>query len=226
MRAYLLRRLLLMVPTLFGVTLVTFLVMQLAPGDPLKMQLSQTGAQGESSATREAFLHQRRQWKLDKPAILNFRWFVDHALQARQCAHLTGLSDNDLTAELSALAKGDERLDYLRTLGIEEFDRQLQNPARLADLVKKGVQLRVEEVLAGHGVKYFAGLLDDPDRRIKIGAIRCLTLCTLGDPFLYTYSKEPLPEETEGVVTTWKIWWDRVREKTPSVPSDLSLIHI
>jgi peptide/nickel transport system permease protein len=214
-----------MVPTLFGVTLVTFLVMQLAPGDPLKMQLSQTGAQGESSATREAFLHQRRQWKLDKPAILNFRWFVNHAFQARQCARIYGLADDELTAELAALAKGggtSGTLDYLRNLGIEEFDGQLQNPARLAglaDRVKKGVQIRVEEVLAEHGVKHFVRLLDDPDRRVKTGAIRCLTLCTLGDPFLYTYSKDPLPEETEGVVTTWKIWWDRVRESTPSVPS-------
>ena len=204
-----------MVPTLFGVTLVTFLVMQLAPGDPLKMQLSQTGSQGESSATREAFLHQRRQWKLDKPALINIRWFKDYSLPARHCARISGLGDEailEILESLSITGLPADLLEFLRGLGIEAFDAQLQDSGRrkdLADRVKKGVQIRVEETLAEHGVKYFAQLLDDPDVKIRIGAIRCLTLCTLGDPFLYTYSKEPLPEETEGVMTTWRIWWER-----------------
>ena len=216
MRAYIIRRLLLMVPTLFGVTLVTFLVMQLAPGDPLKMQLSQTGSQGESSATREAFLHQRRQWKLDKPAILNVRWFRDYSALARYCSTLNGLEDGDLLRRLDALAASPDAdpgiLKFLRGLGIEAFDDQLRDPARRKELVprvQKGVQILVEESIAEHGVKAFAGLLDDPDLKVRIGAIRSLTSCTLGDPFLYTYSKDPLPEETDGVVTTWRIWWDR-----------------
>ncbi|HLF94045.1 MAG TPA: ABC transporter permease subunit [Planctomycetota bacterium] len=229
MRAYIIRRFLLMIPTLFGVTLVTFLVMQLAPGDPLKMQLSQAGSQGESGATREAFLHQRRQWKLDKPALLNIRWFRDFSTQARFCALIYGLTGEDLKGRLDELAANpspgafDDLKDFLRGLGIEAFDAQLADPDRrkdLADRVKKGVQVRVEETLAEHGVKYFAALLEDGDLRIRIGAIRCLTLCTLGDPFLYTYSKDPLPEETEGIVTTWRIWWDREREKFKPVPPD------
>ena len=40
MLTYILRRLVIMVPTLFGVTLVSFWIMQLAPGDPLMDQLS------------------------------------------------------------------------------------------------------------------------------------------------------------------------------------------
>jgi ABC-type dipeptide/oligopeptide/nickel transport system permease component len=214
-RAYIIRRILLMVPTLFGVTLVTFLVMQIAPGDPLKMQLSQQGSQGESSATREAFLHQRRQWKLDKPALFNIRWFRDYSPDASYCATISGLGDDALLASLDALSitgMPANLLDFLRQLGIEAFDAQLQDSGRrkdLADRVKKGVQIRVEETLGEHGVRFFVRLLDDPDLRIRIGAIRCLTLCTLGDPFLYTYSKEPLPEETDGVVTTWRIWWER-----------------
>ena len=41
MRTYFLRRLLLLVPTLLGITLVTFAVIQLAPGSPVEQKLQQ-----------------------------------------------------------------------------------------------------------------------------------------------------------------------------------------
>src|SRR6516164_7898206 len=178
-----------MIPTLFGVTLVTFLIMQLAPGDPLKMALGQGGSQGVSGATREAFVHQRRQWKLDKPGILNFRWFQDYSEPARQAATVSGLTDAELLGRLDSLhAQGADSglLHYLRTLGIEAFDAQLADPERrkgLVDLIRKGIEVQVEETMAEHAVMAFARLLDDPDLKVRIGTIRCLTQCTLGDPF-------------------------------------------
>lgn len=204
-----------MIPTLFGVTLVTFLVMQLAPGDPLKMQLSASGSQGVSGATREAFVHQRRQWKLDKPALLNLRWFRDYSAPARHCSTIAGMTDPELIQRLEAMhtqGKDPDLLDFCRGLGIEAFDAQLADPDRrpgLADRIRKGLEIFVEEQLAEHAVMAFSKLLDDADLRVRIGAIRCLTQTTLGDPFIYTYSRDPLPSETDGVVTTWKIWWDR-----------------
>jgi ABC-type dipeptide/oligopeptide/nickel transport system permease component len=234
-RAYIIRRLLLMIPTLFGVTLVTFLVMQLAPGDPLKMQLSQGGSQGESGATREAFLHQRRQWKLDKPAILNTRWFKDYRAQTHECASLYGLTDSELESRLEDLAGQAKRdaasdtLEFIRGLGIESIDTRLQDPGQrpgLAKLLRTAVQINVEDTLGEHGVRFFGALLDDPDLKLRIGAIRCLTLCTLGDPFRYTYSREPEPNETAGIVATWKIWWDRDRSKfTPLSPDRLKEVQ-
>ncbi|HVE41264.1 MAG TPA: ABC transporter permease subunit [Planctomycetota bacterium] len=229
MRAYIIRRLLLMIPTLFGVTLVTFIVMQFAPGDPLKQQLSQAGSQGESGSTREAFLHQRKQWKLDKPALLNTRWFTDFSRDARFCAELTGVTDEALRERLGVLKAGAgkaeiaELLQFLRGLEIEGFDDQLNDENRHADLAKRiklGVQIRVEEGIADHGVNAFEALLNEKDLPIRIGAIRCLMMCTLGDPFVYTYSKEPQDEETAAVVSTWRIWWERNREKLPAPPPE------
>jgi ABC-type dipeptide/oligopeptide/nickel transport system permease component len=189
--------------------------MQLAPGDPLKMALGQGGSQGVSGATREAFVHQRRQWKLDKPAVLNFRWFRDYSGPAHHASLISGLSDAELLQRLEAMqsqGKDPDLLAFCRGLGIEAFDAQLADPERrkgLVDLIRKGLEILVEESMAEHSVRAFSQLLDDPDLRIRIGSVRCLTQCTLGDPFLYTYSRDPLPEETDGVVTTWKIWWDR-----------------
>lgn len=54
MGAYILKRLLLMIPTLFGVMLITFLVTQFVPGGPVEQlinQLQGTGAEGEASGS-------------------------------------------------------------------------------------------------------------------------------------------------------------------------------
>ncbi|WP_127477423.1 microcin C ABC transporter permease YejB [Sulfurivermis fontis] len=53
MAAYILKRLLLMIPTLFGVLLITFIVIQFVPGGPVEQLVSQLkgqGVQGEASA--------------------------------------------------------------------------------------------------------------------------------------------------------------------------------
>ena len=59
-----------MIPTLFGVTIVSFCIMQVAPGDPLQSRLSSGGAAGQSSQTREAYLIQKRDLKLDRPLVV------------------------------------------------------------------------------------------------------------------------------------------------------------
>ena len=53
MWAYLLKRMLLMIPTLFGIVLITFIILQLVPGGPVEQMLSQLQAQsrgGEGGA--------------------------------------------------------------------------------------------------------------------------------------------------------------------------------
>ncbi len=69
MRRYVLRRLLLMVPTFLGITLLTFAVAQLAPGDPFQLDLETTGL------SPEAIAQQRAHSGLDAPIPLQFaRW--------------------------------------------------------------------------------------------------------------------------------------------------------
>jgi peptide/nickel transport system permease protein len=70
MRAYLIKRLLLMIPTLFGVSLVVWIVVTAAPGDPGLAPTGQEQAkQGRrSSESRRIF---RTQFNLDKPLFFN-----------------------------------------------------------------------------------------------------------------------------------------------------------
>jgi peptide/nickel transport system permease protein len=62
MYSYLLRRLLMMVPLLIGITLISFMVIHLAPGEPTDMQ---TQMNPQASSDLQAKLH--KQYGLDKP---------------------------------------------------------------------------------------------------------------------------------------------------------------
>jgi peptide/nickel transport system permease protein len=67
---WLLRRIAWMVPAFFGITLVTFLVMHLAPGDPAVLALGQEG--GGASVSREAIAHFRETMGLNDPLPLQY----------------------------------------------------------------------------------------------------------------------------------------------------------
>jgi len=67
MRDYIFKRLLLLIPTLFGITLITFFIIQLAPGNPVerKLQLDQ-GIKAEA-ITQQIVEETKKLYGLDKP---------------------------------------------------------------------------------------------------------------------------------------------------------------
>jgi peptide/nickel transport system permease protein len=72
---YLLKRLALMIVTLFGITVITFLIARLAPGDPavLKVQGAMGVGGGRTQQLNETIIEDnRRILGLDKPILLNF----------------------------------------------------------------------------------------------------------------------------------------------------------
>ena len=74
MRSYILQRLLLLIPTLFGITAISFLIIQLAPGDPAEMAVG--NAQGMNRALAEEIVQQTRElYGLDRPLYEQYiRW--------------------------------------------------------------------------------------------------------------------------------------------------------
>jgi len=73
MTAYLLRRILFFVPTLLIITLLSFIISQSAPGDPVEQMLSGQQSGGEQIAERQAneaaYLQKRRDLGLDLPVF-------------------------------------------------------------------------------------------------------------------------------------------------------------
>ena len=70
MSRYIVNRILLMIPTLFGVAVLVFFLLRLAPGDPVQMMLE--GA----NVPQHVLDAERARLGLDKPIYLQFvRWF-------------------------------------------------------------------------------------------------------------------------------------------------------
>lgn len=81
MLAYVIKRLVLLVLTLFGITVITFAVTRLTPGEPAPVA---QGSRAAEAGGYDALLEQnRRNLGLDKPMLLNLR-FEDRTYAARQ----------------------------------------------------------------------------------------------------------------------------------------------
>ncbi len=85
MIVYLIRRLLLMIPTFFGITLVTFLLINLAPGSPIEQKLQAIrfgggsgggglNSRGDSSVNEEVIEALKKQYGFDQP--VHVRYFI------------------------------------------------------------------------------------------------------------------------------------------------------
>ena len=74
MATYLFRRILLMVPTLVGITLLLFVIMQLAPGDPAAIKFSGAtgGGMDSGSAVEAAITKFREKYHLDEPLLTQY----------------------------------------------------------------------------------------------------------------------------------------------------------
>ena len=75
MAAYTIRRLILMIPTLLGITLVTFIIIHAAPGDPISQQLyaqSASGVEMNEAMTKQMVEELRKFYGLDKPIHIQY----------------------------------------------------------------------------------------------------------------------------------------------------------
>ncbi len=76
MKAYLIRRLLLIIPTFIGISLITFAVVQLAPGNPvfLKLRNAESGL-SDRSVPQEIIEQTKKLYGLDQPLYVQYaRW--------------------------------------------------------------------------------------------------------------------------------------------------------
>ena len=76
MLRYLLRRIVIFLPTLLGISLVTFVIVQLAPGDPVSLMHGDALTQ-QTAMTQQHLQQLRAQYNLDEPVLKQFgRWLL------------------------------------------------------------------------------------------------------------------------------------------------------
>ncbi len=78
MRAYLLKRFLQMIPTLLGITFITFCIIQLAPGNPamLKLQMASQGEMADTAYAKQIIEQTKKLYGLDKPLPVQYLLWV------------------------------------------------------------------------------------------------------------------------------------------------------
>ena len=78
MRTYLLKRTLLMIPTLLGITIITFVIVRLAPGDPAAMRIGSAASGGlvDQQMAKAIIEKTRAEFGLDKPIPVQYAMWV------------------------------------------------------------------------------------------------------------------------------------------------------
>src|ERR1043165_3948208 len=90
---YILKRIFLFIPTLFVISLLTFILISAAPGDPAEAMLSRSSAQGQASekmATERSYRELRHKLALDLPI---FYFALTNAASADTIARISTKND-------------------------------------------------------------------------------------------------------------------------------------
>ena len=74
MKTYLLKRLVLIIPTILGISLITFVIIRFAPGDPAAMRIGSSveGSIGDTQVAAAIIEKTRQQFGLDKPIPVQY----------------------------------------------------------------------------------------------------------------------------------------------------------
>ena len=101
MFSYIMRRVLFMIPTLFLISVVSFIALQLPPGDYLTSYAAQLSAMGES-ADQEAINSLRERYGLGQPVYVQYGKWVYWHHHARRLGPIHGVAKAGQSTDLGA----------------------------------------------------------------------------------------------------------------------------
>jgi len=204
MTAYIIKRLLLMIPTTFAISLVMFVVMNVAPGRP-GAQLP--GQRGESDATeadrRQAYRIFKSQFYLDKPILFNTR-FGTTASEVRRLLVIIANKNGDYRA--GQVIRATETLEDLGSYSVPALVALLDDrEEEIRDLAVRALVMNAPR-----------RVLSAAELRSKGPKARALNRgISRENRYLRSliYSSQDSAEKKERVRKAWKDWFEKNRKR-------------
>ena len=220
MRTYILRRLLLMIPTFFGISLLIFLMLNLAPGRPGKQ--SDTGdvaANARGEATAESYRLFREQFNLDKPILFNTRFALTAAELRRQLEIAAQLAPASITERVQ-LQEQLEDLGNYAVPGLLQvmLEADAEQVPRLRDTAAYYLRLNAPRRL----IRPY-----DPAPPPEIRAYNDEVSSERAHLAQLRYSFEAPEEEKQQVLLAWQRWYEGARERfSYTFPDKLRILFL
>ena len=203
MAVYIIKRILLMIPTFFAVSLIVFVVLNFAPGNPAEVALSSgDGKSGQStqlsSQTRESYRIFKEQFNLDKPILVNTRFGIDGS-QVRDTLV-------DLLAPLGEIkparrARAEDHIEDWGQYAVPGLMEVLRNDP---DRTMRAFASQRLAVNAQRVVKTISGRrLTDEERDANKAITR-----ENGRVVAWTFQPEDTAEREGEIVAAWSTWYE------------------
>ena len=194
MKAYVLRRLLLMIPTFCGISLLLFVILNLAPGRP-GQQGGDLAQSMRGELTSESYKIFREQFHLDKPVLLNTRFTLTREDVLGRVRDATGLSGASATVR----ARAEEELEDLGGIAVPPLMTLLDDPStKLRDAAVYFLRLDATRPLVDPFNSQPSPALRAQNREIDRENATVRTL---------RYNPEDPPEAKVHVIAEWKRWY-------------------
>jgi peptide/nickel transport system permease protein len=142
MGQYILRRLMQGIPTFFGVTLISFLLMQAAPGDPIALITFAPNSRPETAQTM------RRQLGLDQPPLMQYVYWL--AGNDWTLVDMDGDGSGDTPGPRKGLLRGDLGSSLKQKRPVSEL---------IVERIPATLQLTVSALVVGYGIGVILGVV-------------------------------------------------------------------
>lgn len=204
MRAYILRRLLLMIPTFFGISLLIFLVLNLAPGRPgAQNQSGEVASIARGEATQESYRIFREQFNLDKPILFNTRFALGEAEVREALEIAAGVVDAAPSDRVNVQEQiedwGHYAIPHLMSVLVQaDAAGQTQLRDTAAYFLRLNAPRRLVDPFNPHPPPHVRAHNDEVSaERARLGLMR--------------YAFDAPEPQKRAVIEEWKSWFERVQ---------------
>lgn len=202
MLTYVLKRILLMVPTFAAISLVIFVVLNFAPGTPGGQVQTGEGGGGQDASTageqRESYRIFKDQFNLDKPVLLNTRYDLDRTQVEATLANILNVS-GDVSPGLRIEAQDQvENWGRYAVPGLIALVTDTEASAALRSLASQRLTFNGQR----QNKKIYERNLSDEDRA-EIKAIAKANGQIRG----WSFKADATPSDMESTAQQWSDWY-------------------